>query len=147
MVTKSIEVTKIFRFEAAHKLPNYEGDCANLHGHSYKLEVTVRRAFGKALAFENEYDNDTSTLPATEYMVMDFKELSKIVKENIIKDVDHKYLNDIFEYPTAENMVYTFAEILHNKLPSNVFLVRVRLWETESSFAEYIETNEVISNV
>ena len=45
MVTKSIEVTKIFRFESAHNLPNYEGDCANLHGHSYKLEVTVRFNF------------------------------------------------------------------------------------------------------
>lgn len=138
-----LQVTKIFNFEAAHKLPMYEGECNKLHGHSYKLEVTVKLKSGCAMAFENEYDNDVPNLPATEYMVMDFKELSFIVKNKILKKVDHSYLNDFFDYPTAENMVYSFAKVLKENLPSDVVLVSMKLWETSTSYAEYLEKGYV----
>lgn len=140
---EAIEVTKIFKFEAAHRLPKYEGACSNLHGHSYKLEVTVRST-EKYLFELFKGEEDTSNLTANEYMVLDFKDLSKIVKEKIIENVDHRFLNELFAFPTAENMVYTFAHAIKKELPQGVTLTRVRLWETDTSYADYIE---VVDNV
>lgn len=129
-------VTKVFKFEAAHKLPGYNGDCCKLHGHSYKLEVTVKGEVNPHS--NNPYD----------CMAFDFNELSRIVKENIIERFDHSYINDLdmsfltFEdseevIPTAENMVIYFSEVLQCKLPKDVKLVKVRLWETETSYATF----------
>ena len=118
-----ITVTKRFKFEAAHFLPGYEGDCCRVHGHSYKLEVTVTR---------NPLDND---------MVIDFKILSQIVKDHIIKRWDHYMLNDLQEFkeerPTAENMVVIVYAILLEELPKGIGLTSIRLWETEDSYAEW----------
>ena len=120
-----LTVTKRFRFEAAHSLPYYEGACHELHGHSYQLEVTVQGDLNK-----------DSTDPKCG-MVIDFKDLKKIVKEVVIDRYDHNYLNQSFSNPTAENMVIKIAFDIMASLPDNVMLVSCKLWETEDSYAEY----------
>lgn len=118
-----LSITKIFEFEAAHYLPEHKGKCKNVHGHSYKLEVEV--SYGKGNAVNNEH------------MVMDFGDLKNMVKILIDSLLDHSMLNDTFTVPTAEHMVYEIANILSTKLKSPLWLVRVRLWETSSSYAEW----------
>lgn len=113
-----------FEFEAAHNLIDYKGKCANLHGHSYKLSVSVT----------GEVDENTG-------MVADFGEIKKIIKSEIIDQYDHTYLNDMFESnPTAENMVVDFWFMLHKalyeKFGNDVQLYSVKLWETSGNCAE-----------
>jgi 6-pyruvoyltetrahydropterin/6-carboxytetrahydropterin synthase len=118
---KQITVTKIFTFDAAHKLPNYDGACANLHGHTYHLEVSVR----------GEPDLKSG-------MVIDFKQLDFIVG-TILKDLDHSYLNDTFENPTAENLAeYLFGtiEILLKNNQQEAKVSKIKLYETPTSFVE-----------
>lgn len=119
MKDRKIDTTKIFTFDSAHKLNDYEGDCKYLHGHTYKLEVTVRGRRDKC------------------GMVIDFKDLKSIVKEEIISEIDHRYLNDIFDYnPTCENMVEWIFEKLDNRLScGDRVLQKIVLWETPTSFA------------
>ena len=119
-----LTVTKIFKFEAAHWLPFYDGACHNLHGHSYKLEVTVT---GEVK--ENVKNPQCG-------MIIDFSVLKGIVEEKIIRRFDHSNLNDFFSNPTAENMVEYFAESINMALPTNIVLVSIKLWETDSSYAE-----------
>ena len=119
-----IRVCKTFTFDAAHRLPDYKGKCKNLHGHTYKLEVEVMG----------------DVLPENKHMVMDFSKLKKIVNENIIRVWDHRYLNEIFGYPTAEAMVNSAVRTLTfhlDNIEPKVQLVRVRLWETPDSYAEW----------
>lgn len=123
-----LSVTKIFMFEASHQLPYYDGDCHNLHGHSYKLEVTVR----------GNIKSDTSNPKCG--MIVDFKELKEVVNEVVIKKYDHSFLNNYFENPTAEIMVKDIAEdIINALLDKDVYLSveSCRLWETTTSYAEY----------
>ena len=118
---KMIKVTKLFEFEASHFLPEYKGACSRLHGHSYKMSVTV----------QGNIDKDTG-------MVLDFSELKHKVEEYIINLVDHTFLNDKFVMPTAENMVVQFAIILKGVLKEsypNILLSKVILWETSTSYA------------
>jgi 6-pyruvoyltetrahydropterin/6-carboxytetrahydropterin synthase len=118
-------ITKIFRFEAAHQLPDHRGKCARLHGHSYKLEVTLRGPIKDAVGMSDHG------------MVMDFADLSRIVNGAVIEQLDHQDLNAATGlYTTAENLVYwIWGELLNCGLPQEL-LHRVRLWETENSFAE-----------
>lgn len=118
--------TKEFEFEAAHHLLNYDGPCANVHGHSYKLQVTVSGQVYLA-----------GSLDAHDNMVLDFKDLKKIVEENIIRTHDHADLNGIYENPTAEVMVVKMYGELLKHLPRDVKIESVKLWETSTSFAEY----------
>lgn len=120
-----LTVTKIFMFEACHDLPHYDGACHNLHGHSYKLEVTVG---GEVVA---------STSNPKCGMIIDFKDLKKIVNEVAVDKYDHAYLNNFFENPTAEIMVKQIALDIINKLPKNTYLVSCKLWETTTSYAEF----------
>ncbi len=116
-------ITKIFNFEGAHSLPNHDGKCASLHGHSYKLEVSI---FGEVI----------KTGPK-EGMVMDFADLSKIVNEEIISKLDHKYLNEVLPFTTtAENISIWVYDTLKNK---GLELSKVKLWETANSFVEVIK--------
>lgn len=117
-------LTKIFRFEAAHQLPGHKGKCANLHGHSYRLEITVRGPIKETLG-----ESDTG-------MVMDFGDLSRIVRSLIIEQLDHQNLNEATGiHTTAENIVHWIWERLVAGLDESL-LYRIRLWETESSFVE-----------
>lgn len=119
-------VTKTFEFEAAHHLPNYGGKCHNLHGHSYKLEVTIE---GEKLDEQG--------------MLVDFSRLKNIVNKYVVGQFDHSNLNDTFPVPTAEIMCEQFYFFIGRHLkdfgrkPSSLSLKKVRLWETSSSYAEY----------
>ena len=115
-----ITVTKKFEFEAAHYLPDYDGLCGNLHGHSYKMEVEVEKG--------NIEDS---------YMVIDFSRLKSIVVDNILHRLDHGSLNDIVYYPTVEQLLLWVVKQIKNHLPTNIYLRRVSLWETSSSYATW----------
>ncbi len=144
-----IRVTKIFHFEMAHALWNYNGPCKNIHGHSYKLLVTVLGA--------PEPDEGNMKYG----MVIDFGDLKKIVQKNIIKRFDHSVVvsknaphnfmqnvdqmfdkYEVSDYqPTCENMVAHFAQIISDKLPINVSLHNLRLFETENSYADWFASD------
>jgi len=117
-----MRVCKVFSFDAAHRLPNYEGKCANLHGHRWVLEVEVSGRVGE------------------DGMVVDFAKLKKTVNELVIDKLDHSYLNDIVENPTCENLLELIREILSEPLSYVSYfdsLERLRLYETPDSFAEW----------
>ena len=138
-----IRITKEFKFEMAHALYGYDGVCANLHGHSYRLRVTIRG---------NVKNEPTHTKDG---MVMDFMDLKAIVKPNIIDKYDHSLvLNansphsnlDLSSFekvyylpyqPTSENLVIDFANCINVKLPDGVDLIKVVLSETATSYAEW----------
>jgi len=109
-------------FDAAHKLVGYEGKCAELHGHTWKVEVFV---VGQKL-------NDIGVL-------VDFNMLEERLNK-IIERLDHKFLNDIKEIgnPTCENLSKYIFENLKD-LPKNVKLEKVRVWESGKSWCEYYE--------
>lgn len=140
-----IRVTKEFTFEMAHALWNYDGDCRNIHGHSYRLFVTV--------IGEPSSDNTDPKFG----MVIDFKDLKKIVKGPVADFLDHslavyrKAEGDsldavrrmyqkvhVFDFqPTCENLVSFIAGIIIPELPRGVALHSVKLYETATSFAEW----------
>lgn len=122
-----VYVTKEFTFESAHHLVGYEGDCSKPHGHSYKLQVTLSGGI--------DFTSDPNI--ASNLMVLDFKDLKKMVKDVVISTHDHVDLNTIYENPTAEAMVVTIFVALLAVLPHDVRLESVKLWETATSFAEY----------
>jgi len=141
---QTIRLTKEFKFEMAHALKGYDGLCRNIHGHSYELLVTV------------------TGIPVSEKasaklgMVMDFGDLKKIVRKNIIDEFDHALVLNresaddfnvdaemfgrtiLVDYqPTSENMLIDFVGRLQNKLPSDVKLHHLLLRETVTSYAEW----------
>lgn len=142
---QNIRITKIFHFEMAHALDNYDGLCRNIHGHSYKLHVTLIGQPSK---------DETSPKKG---MLIDFSDIKKIVQESIIDKHDHalvlnqntdkiiidtlkQYYRKIITVPfqpTSELLLITFAQILQNALPANVKLFGLRLNETETSYAEW----------
>lgn len=147
----NIRVTKEFNFEIAHALWNYDGPCANLHGHSYRMFVTI---IGQPI------NDDTNPKNG---MVIDFGDLKKIVNEEIVHPLDHAVIlnkkaaeslncqgNQMFKkqyfvdyQPTCENMVIDFAQKLLLKFPKRIKLHSIKLHETATSFAEwYAEDNE-----
>jgi len=140
-----IRITKEFTFEMAHALWNYDGPCKNIHGHSYKLYVTVRG---------NTIEDSTNTKMG---MVIDFSELKKIINMTIIDYFDHSVVINskagnpvisnvekmfdkfyIVDYqPTCENLVSHMAKMLTNKLPDGIELFSLKLCETATSYAEW----------
>lgn len=106
-------VEKEVRFESAHLLPYYDGPCRNLHGHSYRL----------VLAVEGKVEPKSGIL-------VDFYELEEIVQKEVLDQVDHKYLNDFIENPTAENIALFIWGRLKGGLPG---LKEIRLYETSDS--------------
>jgi 6-pyruvoyltetrahydropterin/6-carboxytetrahydropterin synthase len=141
-----IRITKQFSFETGHALYGYDGKCKNVHGHSYKLSVTV---IGTPI---------TDTTNVKYGMVIDFSDLKKIVREEIVDLFDHATVFnkntphvDLAEelknrghhvilvnyQPTSENMVIDFAKKISDRLPNSIHLHSLKLQETESSFAEW----------
>lgn len=127
-----IQVVKQFRFEAAHRLPKYNGPCYYLHGHTYHLHVGV----------EGVVNDDTG-------FVTDFKHIKEMVKP-LVTGLDHSFLNELDfspsgipfpkENPTAELMVEWFADVLDHEIRKaghNIELSFVRLYETPDSYAEW----------
>lgn len=119
-----LTVTKIFDFAYAHYLPDYPGKCAKLHGHTGILEVELT----KSKDFGSPYPD----------MVIDFSELKKVVEVKVLRQFDHKFINDEMRIPTAENMVEWIVEKLQEVFPNS--LIRVRLYETPDSYAEWRKT-------
>jgi len=127
MTVMVIKVTKSFTFDAAHFLPNHKGKCASMHGHTYRLEVTVVRENGKLM-------NEGSD----EGMVVDFYDLKAIVTTEVIDKMDHKVLNEVLPFrTTAENMAAHIFGVLTDKLQSSgVIVEKIKLWETPDSYVE-----------
>ncbi len=144
-----ITITKIFHYEMAHALHRYDGACANIHGHSYRLEVTVT--------------GPVITDPANPKcgMIMDFGDLKHIVNTSVLNKFDHALVlnaavkNDVETWraaslqtlfgniifvdyqPTNENLLQDFAEKIQAELPENIVLLKLRMYETNASFAEW----------
>lgn len=148
-----VRITKEFVFDMAHVLPQYDGKCRNIHGHTYKLQVTL---MGSPCE-----DTSSSKLG----MVLDFSDLKKIVQIPIVDRFDHsivapkgfnfaglsmfqeegKFIEVPFQ-PTCENMTIFIAETIKKNLPNTVILHSVRLWETPTSFAEWNREDNEIKN-
>jgi 6-pyruvoyltetrahydropterin/6-carboxytetrahydropterin synthase len=111
-------VVKRSSFDAAHRLPGYPGKCSQLHGHHWVLEVG--------------YEGSVNTYTG---MVVDFTQL-KGVLQPIVDMLDHSYLNDRVENPTAENLVGYVLELLPG-LFMKAELALIRIWETETAYAEW----------
>lgn len=118
-----ITVVREFTFDAAHWLPDYDGKCQNLHGHTFRLQIGV-----------NGFPNIMSG------MVLDFVELNQIIKTHVIDYLDHSLLNHTLESPTAEHLIAWIHEQLFPILLPQLCLIR--LWETQNSFAEWRIENE-----
>ena len=148
-----IRITKEFRFETSHMLKDYDGLCVNNHGHSYKLLVTVSGIINA--------DLNSPKLG----MLIDFGDLKTIVNEEIVDRFDHSLVvnaetpQEIREkmeaitnrliftpyQPTCENMVSDFARLIRGRLPKNVSLHHLRLYETANSYAEwYASDNQLL---
>jgi len=142
----TIRITKQFSFETGHALYGYDGKCRNVHGHSYKLHVTV---IGKPIT-----DNSHVKFG----MVIDFSDLKKIVKSKIVDVFDHATVFNkntphielakeletrghnvlLVNYqPTSEMMIIDFAEIIKKELPTHIKLHSLKLQETDSSYAQW----------
>ena len=147
----NIRITKMFNFETGHALYGYDGKCRNVHGHSYKLSVTVIGTPNK----------DTSHVKYG--MVIDFGDLKKIVKEEIVDVFDHATVFNqntphielareletrghniiLVDYqPTSEEMIIDFAKKIKDRLPENIALHSLKLQETETSFAEWYASDQ-----
>tara|TARA_B100001250_G_scaffold7461_1_gene6292 strand:+ start:7296 stop:7736 length:441 start_codon:yes stop_codon:yes gene_type:complete len=145
-----IRITKEFKFEMAHALHGYDGLCKNIHGHSYKLWVTIR---GEVLK-QKSHKKDG--------MVMDFDILKTIVKPAIIEKYDHSLVlnansphaeidfsafDKVFflpYQPTSENLVTDFALQIKSKLPKGIELYKLVLSETATSYAEWYSKDQAI---
>ncbi|NNE03175.1 MAG: 6-carboxytetrahydropterin synthase [Eudoraea sp.] len=145
-----IRVTKQFTFETGHALYGYDGKCKNVHGHSYKLSVTVIGV------------PSTNTEDVKLGMVIDFGDLKKIVKEEVVLPFDHATVFNkntphlelaeelmqrghkviLADYqPTSENMVIDFASKITARLPKNILLHSIKLRETETAYAEWFQSD------
>lgn len=131
-------LTKKFTFEMAHALDGYNGKCANLHGHSYHLEVTIEGS---------ELNPDG--------MAIDFGSIKQTVQQAIISRFDHalvlkkgsdlnapglpfQNLIEVPFNPTTENLLLHFASLLEPLLPDDIRLNSLRLAETDTSVAELL---------
>lgn len=145
-----IRITKQFSFETGHALYGYDGKCKNVHGHSYQLDVTV---IGTPIS-------DSSNVKYG--MVIDFSDLKKIVKDEIVDVYDHatvfnkntphiELANELqsrghhvllVDYqPTSEMMIIDFAKKIKQRLPDHIKLQALKLRETATSYAEWIASD------
>jgi 6-pyruvoyltetrahydropterin/6-carboxytetrahydropterin synthase len=114
------------QFAAAHQLRGYKGKCEALHGHNWRVQVTV----------SSERLDDIG-------MVLDFHELKSITGE-VLASLDHAFLNDVFPFteinPSSENMAKWIYESIRKKiLKKNCDISSVTVWENETSSATYYE--------
>lgn len=144
-----IRVTREFSFEMAHALWNYDGPCRNVHGHSYRLFVTV-----SGIPVDDPGDPKNG-------MVIDFGDLKKLVNDRIISVFDHSVTISsnqeserteacramfgntvVVDYqPTCENLAVDFASRIRSRLPAGVKLHSLKLYETANSFAEWFASD------
>ena len=143
-----MRITKEFTFEMSHVLTGYDGACSQIHGHSYRMAVTL----------EGEPCRDAAS--PKRGMVLDFGLLKRIVGECVAGRFDHslvilvderteelrRVLRKHFErvrevdfQPTCELLAVHFAGLVKKELPEGVRLVMLRLYETATSYADHIE--------
>ena len=140
-----IRITKEFKFEAAHALWNYNGLCQNIHGHSYRLYVTLM-----GIPISDKQNPKFG-------MIMDFTDLKNIIKTSVVDIFDHSLIvfedasNEIIEntaqmygrliltdyQPTCENMVADFAQRIKPNLPDNIKIHSLKLYETATAYCEW----------
>jgi 6-pyruvoyltetrahydropterin/6-carboxytetrahydropterin synthase len=118
------EVSVTMSFAAAHQLRNYKGKCENLHGHNYKVEVTV----------EGEELNVTG-------LVADFVDVKTLMR-TVVDRLDHTYLNEMPPFdvwnPSAENIALHFYQEVQRGMTDEVRVCRVKVWETDNCVAVYL---------
>lgn len=149
-----IKVTKEFSWDMAHMLADHKGLCRNLHGHTYRMQVTIARK-DEHLIKSNK---------SSEGMVLDFKDIKKIVNQEIIDPLDHGFMywihspdkteHEVAELlektgkkvaavefrPTAEEMSIDFFNRLEDRFSGlGVTVLSIKVWETPSSYAEATE--------
>jgi len=128
-----LSVTKMFSFDAAHHLPEHKGKCKNLHGHTWKVEIEVARKW---------YDQSLGR----EGMILDFSDLKELVQNHVLCYVDHQCLNDtgfqLLQNPTAENLSQWILNQMEGAIAEDLKIVRVRVWESNESYAEWREPHE-----
>jgi 6-pyruvoyltetrahydropterin/6-carboxytetrahydropterin synthase len=110
-------VRRSFDFEAAHRLPHHPGKCKDLHGHSYRLVVSVERP-----------------VDPTSGMAIDFSDLKRVVRGEVVDRLDHKHVNELIENPTAEALALWIWQRLESALPG---LLEVELHETRRCSVVY----------
>jgi 6-pyruvoyltetrahydropterin/6-carboxytetrahydropterin synthase len=120
------ELTVEVGFAAAHQLRGYKGNCENLHGHNWRVQINVT---AERL---NEID-----------IVMDFRDLKKVARE-VVAPLDHVLLNDVFPFteknPTSENIAKWIFDSLKKKIHNGtVRVAAVTVWESDSASASYYE--------
>jgi 6-pyruvoyltetrahydropterin/6-carboxytetrahydropterin synthase len=146
---ETVRVTKEFHFEMAHALWNYDGACKNIHGHSYRLYVTI-----VGIPIKEEGNPKFG-------MVLDFKDLKDLVNKHVVDVFDHslvvykkaegpsldsvkKMYQKVFVMdfqPTCENLIVHIADTIKNLLPEDMTLHSLKLYETASSFAEWFASD------
>ena len=142
-----LRLTKIFYFDSAHAIQGYDGNCKHIHGHTYELHVSVTNC--------NSGD-DFIPLPG---MIIDFKELKRIIGTTVVKFFEHRLLlsedylkskkalsfhESLFALeaePTVENLLIYIRKQVEKDLPEGVKLAALKLYETNSSYAEWINTS------
>lgn len=149
LMSQIVRVTKEFALEMAHALRNYDGPCRNVHGHSYRLFVTIS---GSPVRDPGNPKYG---------MVIDFSVIREIVEREIVRIFDHSvvlgkpsdakeketlqglFSNIVFtDYqPTCENLVIDFAGRIIKKLPPEVRLHSLKLYETAGSYAEWFASD------
>jgi 6-pyruvoyltetrahydropterin/6-carboxytetrahydropterin synthase len=131
-MTRYAIITREFNFEAAHHLPNHRGKCRRPHGHSYRLQISLR---GPILNTPGE---------SSDGMVMDFDDLKKIVNTTILDTLSDSVPRGEGARPvevggirtTAENLVHWIWDALVAGGVPDTLLYRIRLWETEKGYVE-----------
>lgn len=110
-----MELSCTFHFAASHFLTKYHGKCENLHGHNYKIIITI----------EGDLKDNG--------MVIDFKIIKDIVKAKVIDVLDHTHLNDTIDNPSAENLAIWIWDKIKDDLP----LKNIAIYETENYSCTY----------
>jgi 6-pyruvoyltetrahydropterin/6-carboxytetrahydropterin synthase len=151
-MTSNISITRRLEFDAGHRLPNHLGQCRNIHGHRYAIEITL----------SGDLINEQGA--ADDGMVMDFGDIKAIANEKLVDLWDHAFivhrgdkvmvdfLNAISGHktvvldvvPTAENLASVAFAILkdayHDRYGHTLALLRVRLYETPNCWADAVGT-------
>jgi 6-pyruvoyltetrahydropterin/6-carboxytetrahydropterin synthase len=122
------ELTIESQFSAAHQLRGYKGKCEDLHGHNWRVQVTV----------SSDKLNEIG-------MVIDFHELKAMTNE-VTSSLDHSFLNEVFPFteinPSSENIAKWIYESMRKKLKNKICnVVSVTVWENETSSATYYESS------
>lgn len=156
---KKMRITRHEEFEVAHVLPNYDGGCGNLHGHTYKIEVTVEGpqtgVFDMVMDFSDLKRAIKAIVPDHRFICSDYASPDKSDLEHEITKVLDAFNIQYVVYPfvtTAENMVTYFAEMIEHYIQNemeykDVEVVECKLWETTNSYAHYIKPQRIIKSV